>query len=74
MCFDNNRRRSDVDLICECRRVRFNRDNRVGNEFDRSNDFGLMNDFNRRNDFNRNNDFRCRCREVNNRRRNCWWM
>lgn len=81
MCFDNNRNRRDVDLICECRRVRFDRDNRVANEFDRRNDFNSFNDFNRRNefdrinDFNRNNDFRCRCREVNNHhRRRCWWM
>ena len=59
MCFEDRNQNRRVDLICECREVRSDRDFR-DNRNDR--------DRNR----NRDNDFRCRCHE-NNRRRNCFW-
>lgn len=57
MCFEDNRRRNRVELICECREVRSNFDNNR-NRFDR-----------RREDERRC----CRCRECNRRNSNWRW-
>ena len=53
MCFEDNRRQRRVELICECREVRSNRDNR--NHCDRNHDR------------NREVELRCECRECNRR-------
>ena len=51
MCFEDERRGRRVDLICECREVRSDRDNRDRRDRDR----------------NREVELRCQCREFNQR-------
>lgn len=52
MCFDDRRRRREVDLICECREVRFDRDFRNRRDFNRNDDFRCRcREINRRRDF-----------------------
>ena len=62
MCSENRNRNRQVELICECREVRSNRDN--NRKFD---------DRDRDRDRNRNVELRCQCRECNRRNSNREW-
>ena len=59
MCFEDNRRNRRVELKCECREVRSNRDDRHHDKH--------------HHDRHRNDEFRCNCREDNRRRNDFWW-
>ena len=60
---EDNRHNRRVELICECREVRSNRDDR----------FDDRRDDRRDNDRHRRDEFRCNCRRENRRRNNFWW-
>ena len=59
MNFEDNRRNRRVELICECREVRSDRDDRCDNRHNH--------------DRHRKDEFKCNCREDNRRRNNFWW-